>query len=132
MHTALVHGAHVGRFVLSMAKPQMPPVHVAVLHEPAAAGGHWEADVHWLVTHVPTPSHVPPVHGLPAALFLNPHVPAMQAAVWQEPGGACGHVAAVVHWLVTQVPAPSQVPPVQVLPAALLENPQVPLMQTAV
>ncbi len=52
--------------------------------------------MHWLITHVPAPSQVPPVQALPLALLENPHVPAVQMAVWQEPGAACGHVAALV------------------------------------
>jgi hypothetical protein len=52
--------------------------------------------VHWLVTHVPLTSHVPPVHALPAALLENPHTPLTQVAVWHEPAAGCGHVAALV------------------------------------
>ncbi len=98
VHTALVHCPHpVGRFVLSMPMPQMPPMHVAVWHEPAEACVHWEAVVHWLATQVPA-LQVPPVHGLPLALFVKPHVPLLHEAVWQVPEVACGHWEAIVHW----------------------------------
>ena len=80
MHEALMHGPQTGRFVSSAAVPQTPPMHEAFWHEPAGACGHWEAVVHWAVTQVPFPSHVPPAHALPATLFMKPHVPLLHVA----------------------------------------------------